>query len=145
MGEVLDLLRQFETSFSGSYLKGDGSVPIISADLAALHAAALNSWTLLFTLMAPGDVYSMMNGSGTFAPLLTQLSELLTSPHLVVRLSAGEALALVFELGREYQEDFSEDIVPDLVETSCCRLSQIQGQRRQKTAKSYVQRYFKLD
>lgn len=34
-----------------------------------------------------------------------------------VRLSAGEAIVMVFELGREYYNDFAEDFVPDLVET----------------------------
>lgn len=48
---------------------------------------------------------------------ITQLSELLTSPNLEVRLSAGEALALVFEIGREFHADFAEDLVPDFVES----------------------------
>lgn len=47
---------------------------------------------------------------------IIQLSELLMSPHLEVRLSAGEALALVFEVGRDFDGDFAEDYVPDLVE-----------------------------
>lgn len=33
-----------------------------------------------------------------------------------VRLSAGEALALVFEVGRDYHTDFADEFVPDLVE-----------------------------
>lgn len=69
MGDVLDLMRQFEAIFSGSYLKGDNSIPNVSAEIGALHAAALSSWTLLFTLMAPGDVYSMIStGSKSFSP-----------------------------------------------------------------------------
>lgn len=61
MGEVLIAMQQFESIFSGSYLKGDKSIPNVSVDLSTLHVSALNSWTLLFTLMAPGDVYSMYN------------------------------------------------------------------------------------
>lgn len=37
------------------------------------------------------------------------------SPNLEVRLTAGEALATVFELGREFNPDFADEIVPELV------------------------------
>ncbi|KAI4460445.1 interferon-related developmental regulator [Holotrichia oblita] len=116
MGDVLHLMQQFEYIFSGSYLKGTGSVPNISADLAILHSTALSAWTLLFTLMSPGDVYRMLDNGGGFNPSLTQLSELLKSGHLEVRMSAGEALATVFELGCDYQDDFGENLKDDLVE-----------------------------
>lgn len=48
---------------------------------------------------------------------LEQLSELLESPHLDVRMSAGEALALIFELGRMESDDFAEDFAMDLTDT----------------------------
>lgn len=67
MGDVLELMQQLQVIFAGSYLKGDGSIPNIAADVATLHAAALSSWTLLFTLMAPSDVYSMM-GNNSLLP-----------------------------------------------------------------------------
>lgn len=41
---------------------------------------------------------------------------MLQSPHLEIRLSAGEALAVIFELGRECDEDFEQDWAFDLVE-----------------------------
>lgn len=47
---------------------------------------------------------------------LNRLSELLQSPHLDVRISAGEALAVIFELGRDYAEDYEEEWALDLVE-----------------------------
>lgn len=117
MGDVLDLMQQFQVIFSGSYLKGDGAMPNVNGDLAGLHAAALSAWTLLFTLMSPGDVYTMIGNGTNFSPSLIQIVQLLGSPYLEVRLSAGEALAIIFELGREYQEDFAEEFIPDLVET----------------------------
>lgn len=45
---------------------------------------------------------------------LSHLIELLQSPHLEVRMSAGDAIVLIFELGREYSADFQEDFTPDL-------------------------------
>lgn len=68
MGDVLSLMQTLEGVFSGSYLKGDGSVPNITPELAMLHAAAISSWTLLFTLMSPGDVYNMMGTTYEFSP-----------------------------------------------------------------------------
>lgn len=69
MGDVLNLMQQFEAIFNGSYLKGDNSIPNVTTEMGALHAAALSSWTLLFTLMAPGDVYTMISSSSkNFAP-----------------------------------------------------------------------------
>lgn len=47
---------------------------------------------------------------------LDRLRELLESPHLEVRLSAGEALAVIFELGRDLDEDYEQDWAMDLVE-----------------------------
>lgn len=116
MGDVLELMQHMQVVFGGSYLKGDGQIPTVNSDIASLHATALSAWSLLLTLMAPSDVYQLLNCSNNFAPSLIQLSELLQSPHLEVRMSAGEALALIYELGREFNEDFAEDFTPELVE-----------------------------
>jgi len=69
MADVVQLMESFETVFAGSYLKGNGTVPVVSADLASLHAAALSAWNLLLTLMAPYDIYVLMSeDSEDFAP-----------------------------------------------------------------------------
>jgi len=69
MADVEQLMESFETVFAGSYLKGNGTVPVVSADLASLHAAALSAWNLLLTLMAPYDIYVLMSeDSEDFAP-----------------------------------------------------------------------------
>lgn len=47
---------------------------------------------------------------------LNRLRELLLSPHVDVRISAGEAIAVIFELGREYSEDYEQDWAFDLVD-----------------------------
>ncbi|XP_060530073.1 interferon-related developmental regulator 2 [Cylas formicarius] len=116
VGEILTLMQQLEAIFAGSYLKGDGIAPNVTTEVAQLHAAALSSWSLLFTLMAPGNIATMMNNSKVL-PTLEHLSELLESSHLELRLSAGEALVLVFELGREEDKDFAEDFALDIAET----------------------------
>lgn len=115
LGDILLLMQQMETLFSGSYLKGDGSIPNITPELATLHATALSSWTLLLTLMAPNNVTSMMGTNNL--PTLDQLSELLDSPHLDVRMAAGEALAMIFELGRLEIENFADDVALELTDS----------------------------
>ncbi|KAJ3642161.1 hypothetical protein Zmor_024970 [Zophobas morio] len=107
LGDVLSLMQNLETIFSGSYLKGDGSIPNITSEVANLHAAALSAWTLLLTNMPPGSLTDLIDTKTL--PSLEQLSELLESPHLEVRLTAGEALALIFEEGRKDNSEFADD------------------------------------
>lgn len=59
MGDILLLMQQMENIYAGSYLKGDGSMPTISPEMAVLHSSALSAWTLLLTLMAPGNITAM--------------------------------------------------------------------------------------
>lgn len=63
--DTFEITQLLSTIFSGSYLKGNGVAPTISADTAALHAAAISSWTLLLTVMAPGDIYNLMSSART--------------------------------------------------------------------------------
>lgn len=117
MDDLNELMQQFQTLFSGSYLKGDGTVHQISADEASLHAAALNTWTLLLTFVSSEHICSAVeNENYKNIPSFSHFMELLESPHLEVRLSAGEALALIFELGRESDDQFADDVIDDIVE-----------------------------
>lgn len=116
VAENITLMQQLESIFSGSYLKGDGSVPNTTPEVGSMHAAALNAWSLLFTLMVPGNIGTMIDNSKTL-PSLVQISELLESAHLEVRMAAGEALALIFEIGRAENSSFEEDFAEDVSET----------------------------
>lgn len=115
MGEVAEHMRILETIFAASYVRGDDTVPNVGDDAGTLHAAAIGAWGLLFTLMSPSEVYSTMGNETSGSPSLVQLAGLLSSRHLDVRLAAGEALAVIFELGRDYNEDFANDYIPELV------------------------------
>ncbi|VEN58003.1 unnamed protein product, partial [Callosobruchus maculatus] len=116
IGDVILLMHQLESIFSASYLKGDGGVPNITVETAVLHAAAISAWNLLLTLVNPADIDAVINNEAKRMSL-DKLSELLESIHLEVRMSAGEALALIFELGRNYDEAFEEDFAMDISET----------------------------
>ncbi|XP_012270780.1 interferon-related developmental regulator 1 [Orussus abietinus] len=116
--DTIEIVQMLSTIFAGSYLKGNGAAATVSADMAALHAAALSSWTLLLTIMTPADIYNLLASDRTnnYMPSLNRLRELLESPHLEVRLSAGEAIAVIFELGRDYSADYEQDWALDLIE-----------------------------
>ncbi|XP_033223570.1 interferon-related developmental regulator 1 [Belonocnema kinseyi] len=116
--DTVEINQVLTAIFAGSYLKGNGALATVSADMAALHAAAISSWTLLLSVMAPSDVYRILGSSQSrnFMPSLNRLRELLQSPHLDVRLSAGEALAVIFELGRDYCDDYEQEWALDLVD-----------------------------
>lgn len=116
--DTIEITQLLSNIFAGSYLKGNGAVATISAEVAALHAAAISSWTLLVTIMTPSDIYNLLGSTrtNTFMPSLNRLSELLLSPYLDVRISAGEALAVIFELGRDFAEDYEQEWALDLVD-----------------------------
>ncbi|KOX78974.1 Interferon-related developmental regulator 1, partial [Melipona quadrifasciata] len=115
---TIEIMQLLSSIFSGSYLKGNGAIATISSEVAALHAAAISSWTLLLTVMAPADIYNLLASDRTnsYMPSLNRLRELLKSPHLDIRLSAGEALAIIFELGRDFSDDYEQDWSLDLIE-----------------------------
>ncbi|XP_043283529.1 interferon-related developmental regulator 2 [Venturia canescens] len=117
-GDTVDIVQLLSTIFAGSYLKGNGAVASISADLASLHAAALSSLTLLLTVMSSSDIYNMLASSklNNYMLSIGRLRELLDSPHLDVRLSAGEALAVLFELGRDLTENYEEEWAFELID-----------------------------
>ncbi|KAG5898791.1 hypothetical protein JTB14_011001 [Gonioctena quinquepunctata] len=116
IGDILILMQQLESIFSASYLKGDKTIPNITAETATLHASAISTWSLLFTVIPPGNIGTMINNSKSL-PSLGKLSELLESLHLEIRMAVGEALALIFELGREESDVFEDDFALDITET----------------------------
>ncbi|XP_037298927.1 interferon-related developmental regulator 2 isoform X2 [Manduca sexta] len=94
--EILEVMRMYETIFSGSYLKGDGSVKVSGCllEAGALHAAALDGWALLLTLLAPEHARALLQAA---APSFRRLADLLQACSLEVRLAAGTALAIAHE------------------------------------------------
>ncbi|KAL2731372.1 interferon-related developmental regulator 2-like [Vespula squamosa] len=116
--DTLEIVQLLSGIFSGSYLKGNGTIAAVSTDVAALHAAAISSWTLLLTVMTPAEIYNLLasDRSNNYMPSLNRLRELLESPHLDVRLSAGEALAVIFELGRDFSYDYEQEWAVGLID-----------------------------
>ncbi|EDW25664.1 GL26710 [Drosophila persimilis] len=117
VAELVRLMQYFEAIFAGSYLRGDDKTPVsVTAEAGALHAEALSAWGLLLTLIPPGDFVSLMTTGNNMFPSIKKFLGLLQSPHLDVRMAAGETIALILESGRAHDDDFLEEEIAELSE-----------------------------
>nr|CAG4641088.1 EOG090X0ARF [Eulimnadia texana] len=99
--EVQQTMTAFENIFSASYPRGpEATLPSHSPEVLRLHSAALSSWSLLMTLLSARQIHAMANS------YVRRLSGLLDSPDVDLRIGAGEAIALIYEGAREFDEDF---------------------------------------
>ncbi|KPJ01641.1 PREDICTED: interferon-related developmental regulator 1 [Papilio xuthus] len=98
--EIIEILRMYESIFSGSYLKGDSSVKVSGAAVeeGLWHAAALDGWALLFALAEPAHAAAMLRAH---PPSPARLLQLLEACNLEVRMAAGGALAVAHERSAE--------------------------------------------
>jgi len=109
MAEVVSTMQILEGVFSGSYSKKDGTIPAPSADLQALHCAALSSWSLLLTLLTSGDVFRLATTQ------VSSLRGLLHSTDVDLRITAGESLALVLEFAYDYDSQYEPNDLEGLI------------------------------
>jgi len=109
MAEVVSTMQILEGVFSGSYSKKDGTIPAPSADLQALHCAALSSWSLLLTLLTSGDVFRLATTQ------VSSLRGLLHSTDVDLRITAGESLALVLEFAYDYDSQYEPNDLSGLI------------------------------
>ncbi|XP_050099077.1 interferon-related developmental regulator 2 [Anopheles aquasalis] len=119
LGDILPIMKVLQGIYSGGFLKGDDSAAGTSAEAGVLHSAALSAWALLLTLLGPADLVAMVQDKTNLAiPSVTHLLGMLQSAHLDVRMAAGETLALLLELGRHHDDEFLEDLLPELIEAT---------------------------
>jgi hypothetical protein len=105
MAEVVGVMGVLEGIFSTSRTGGD-----IPPDMAALHSAALEGWSLLLTLQSSGEVYRQADR------MITLFRGVLGSSDVELRITAGEAIALVLEFAYDYDEEFMPAGMAELVE-----------------------------
>lgn len=110
-GYLEQIMDRLYAIFSASCAKGDSTMPNPSEQIASLHSVCLQSWTLLLT--------AVNNSSSQIAFELVEehmdkITELLDSPHLDVKISAGECLAIMCEIIKSQNEDITGDDFDDL-------------------------------
>jgi len=100
MAEVVTTMGVLEGIFSASYTKQDWALPSLPSEVTALHSSCLAAWSLLLTLQSSGEVYRMAN------TMVAKLQGLLLSNDVDLRITAGEAIALILEFAYDYDEEF---------------------------------------
>lgn len=117
--DSLQLLTLFYNIFSGSFLKGNGSVQILSNDVHQLHSSALGAWTLLLTALSTKNLIKYLTTSKTQNSItpIEGLCELLKSTYLETRITAGEALSAIIEITRNCNNnDFEDELPYDIID-----------------------------
>ncbi|XP_036433377.1 interferon-related developmental regulator 1 [Colossoma macropomum] len=101
--DILDVyatMECFESLFTRSYVREDGSRPSLSPQTTQLHTNALLSWALLLTICSASHITTIIHKH------LAKLPRLLESEDVNMRIAAGETIALLFELARDVNPDF---------------------------------------
>lgn len=111
MQTVVEVMKNLENVFKASYWKGDGKPPTHTPEVAALHTAAISGWSFLMSLVPHSSVIGFADSH------MSKLQELLNSPAVELRIAAGEAIALIYDLARQEDEDYEGDDFYDLCDT----------------------------
>lgn len=112
-GYLEQVMERLFAIFSSSFAKGDGSMPNPSEQVAALHATCLQAWTLLLTAV---NSSSSQLATEIAEETMDKVIELLDSPHLDIKLSAGETLAAMCEIIRAHNSDITPEDFVELCE-----------------------------
>lgn len=110
-GYLEQIMDRLYAIFCASCAKGDNTIPNPSAQIAALHSTCLQAWALLLTAVnnsSPQVAFELVEG------YVDKITELLDSPHLDVKISAGETLAVMCEIIKSQNEDLTADDFDDL-------------------------------
>lgn len=106
--QVMDRLYAI---FSASCAKGDGTMPNLSEPLANFYSICLGSWTLLLTGVLSSSPHVALE---LVEEYMDKITELLDSPHLELKILAGEALAVMCEIIRAHNNDVTSEDFDDL-------------------------------
>jgi len=106
MAEVVSVMSTLETVFTPAYSKSD-----YPPEISALHAACLSGWSLLLSLQSPGEVHRIADN------FTKKFEAVLQSNDVDLRITAGEAIALVLEFAYDYDEDYEPDNLTSLIES----------------------------
>lgn len=124
--DVISCMTCLESIFISRYNKGDDIVPSRIPAVQLLHCNALRSWTLLLTICPLSRIEKILETH------LPKLPSMFSSDNVSIRMATGEALALLFELARDIDDEFFyEDI--DLLCTVLKEMATDSNKYRAKT------------
>lgn len=129
--DIQDVMTSLENVFKQTYIK---CALNCSPDVSAIHNSALAAWTLLLSILPDNLVQDIVETH------LCKLSEVLTSTDMDLRITAGEAVALLYEKSREVDEDFEGEGFDNLclslkaLSTECNKYRAKKDRRQQKSS-----------
>jgi len=106
IAEVVAIMASLETLISPAFTRPDQP-----AEISALQATAVSGWSLLLSLLSPGDAHRLANSN------ITKFSGLLRSSDVDLRITGGEAIALILEFAYQFDEEFLPDGLDSLIES----------------------------
>ncbi|XP_051915456.1 interferon-related developmental regulator 2 isoform X1 [Hippocampus zosterae] len=98
--DLIKSLSLLESVFMSSYPNREGALPTPKPGGPGLHSAAMQAWSLLATLCPASKLSVLLHLH------LPKLQACLQSSDVNYRITVGETIALLVELGREIDEDF---------------------------------------
>ncbi|KAJ8249789.1 hypothetical protein COCON_G00230050 [Conger conger] len=113
--DVYSTMDCFESLFSRSYSRPDGTRATFSPQVTLLHQHALQAWALLLTICPSAQLQSLLHRH------LSRLPSLLECEDVNMRIAAGETVALLFELARDLDSEFEYEGLDPL----CTKLSSL--------------------
>ncbi|XP_035257264.1 interferon-related developmental regulator 1-like [Anguilla anguilla] len=132
--DVYGTMEGFESLFSRSYARPDGTRPVFSPQVTLLHHHALLAWALLLTICPPAQLRCIIRKH------LPRLPSLLECEDVNMRIAAGETVALLFELARDLDPEFEYEGLDPLctklssLATDCNKHRAKNDKRRQRSA-----------
>lgn len=112
MSDVIECMKKLETIFQNSYFKGDGNLPSVSPEVCELHNSALLAWGLLLSVCDWSSADVLVKSS------LPKMLALLQSSDVDLRITAGETIALFYEI--LYNEDELDTVSGNIDEVELC-------------------------
>ncbi|XP_061914046.1 interferon-related developmental regulator 2 isoform X2 [Entelurus aequoreus] len=131
--DLIKSLSLLESIFMSSYPNREGVLPTPKPGGPALHSAALQAWCLLVTLCPASRLSVLLHLH------LPKLLACLQSSDVNYRITVGETMALLVELGREIDEDFEVEDADSLCEslkalaTDCTKHRAKNDKRKQRS------------
>ncbi|KAF7652404.1 hypothetical protein LDENG_00097320 [Lucifuga dentata] len=98
--DLVKSMSLLESIFMSSYPKREGTLPTPKPGSPGLHSSALQAWALLVTICPASRLTVLLDLH------LPKLQACLESTDVNYRITVGETIALLVELGRDIDEDF---------------------------------------
>ncbi|KAM9828464.1 interferon-related developmental regulator 2 isoform X1 [Syngnathus typhle] len=109
--DLIKSLSLLESVFMSSYPNKEGVLPTPKPGGPGLHSAAMQAWSLLVTMCPASKLLVLLHLH------LPKLQACLESSDVNYRITVGETIALLVELGREIDEDFEVEDGESLCES----------------------------